>query len=381
MNKDKPKGNYIHEAPRVTDWQTFGSTGIEFKVINPTGDWTGEQSPMEKQRNILLDSDFCVDFSAIRVITTLLNKMIETEEIYGTTLASLTEMGYIINGKFDFNETFTAKMSGNSPTGNTFFNVWESIRKDGLLPQKDWAQIENIKKWNDLMIEIPQELKDKAKKFLTILNPDDPTHAIQWERLLIDEQNNDKISKALLTSPIQIATPICSWSGDIIQPCGETAPAHATIILKEEPNAWVVGDTYSPFTKRLAKNFCIRHAVRAAINVKKTIVPQTTFSYEFHTWMVLGDHGEQVLALNTALKSIGLTNIIPNDTYSEQTRQAVKQFQISNGIQDNNGIAVRTLTLAALNKVFSAPPKPVTCVSGDEKKMSWFSRLLQLIKL
>jgi hypothetical protein len=251
---------FIAESPRPTDWVCGAVSGITFQECNHMSDWTVFLPSEERQNSVYFDSMACVTFSALNCIEAQIRAHIAYQRLPGATIKALKDLGYF-NDRLEFNlsDRFTAKMSGTTRQGNTFVNVWDSIRKHGVLPEGDWnyprEQRTPVFDWDDYYQEIPQALKDKAKRFLDLFD-------IKYEWLT---PTLDDYRKHLAQSPIQIAAPTCpGWNTDSpVNRCGMMAN-HATMLYRVSDNIHDF-DTYNPFRKELAKDYPIFHALKGVV--------------------------------------------------------------------------------------------------------------------
>lgn len=259
--------------PRVTDFIAGGITGITPEVRLETGDWTPYLPQDEMQVGVYFDTMACVTFSALNVIETQLNFMLANEKFTVDTIQKLTDLGVLKDRQFNFSDRFTAKMSGTTRQGNYLVKVWDSIRNDGLLSEADWSypreQRQPVFDWDDYYKEIPQELKDKAKKILEVLE-----FKYEW---LTSGNNATKtqIEEWQKMAPIQIATAICPpWnSTEVILGCSLSV-GHATMVSKASTLEYIdIFDHYNPFRKRLDNNYPIPFALRGVVSIKNSNLP------------------------------------------------------------------------------------------------------------
>ena len=149
---------------------------LPYEERNPSGNWSSWIPVGEWQRqrtiNDVRDTMACVSFSALNSIE--------------------TQIEFLTGLQVNFSDRFTAKMSGTTTSGNYLYKVADSIRKDGLLVEEDWAWPENFS-WDEYYKEIPQELKDKAKNILEAID-------IKYEWIPL---NKAEILKHLKQSPLQ----------------------------------------------------------------------------------------------------------------------------------------------------------------------------------
>lgn len=312
---------------KPTDYIAGKETGIIYEEINLLGNWVGFLPSNEYQFGNF-DTMACVTFSALNCIETQVNFMVEKGLIPQGKLQQLKDWGFFDeSGKFNCSDRFTAKMSGTTPSGNILTNVWDSIRKDGLVPEKMWAFPRTSFSWDNYYQEIPQEIKDFAKKILSILK-------FEYEWIYLEQCGNpplDLIRQALKQAPVQIATPVCpGWSSGNVIPCGTCRTDHATMIYRID-NAVNDFDHYEPFTKRLALTYTIPYCLKGVVSLVKEIQePSPIFHYAFFIDLQYGQKNDDIKALQKVLKSLGLfpTNIQETGYYGEWTRKSVLAFQI-----------------------------------------------------
>ncbi len=261
---------FLPQLPRPTDFVAGAVTGILPEVRLESGDWTPFLPSAEAQSGVYFDTMACVTFSALNVIEAQLNLMLATGKLPAVSVARLTELGFLKDGRFNFSDRFTAKMSGTTRSGNYLVKVWDSIRADGLLPESDWNyprdQRDPVFVWDDYYKEIPQTLKDKAKKILEILD-------FNYEWLAPGNgATKAQIREWQKMAPIQIATAVCPpWNTTAVIGSCSLAVGHATMVTSAGATDWIdIFDHYTPFPKRLANTFPIPYALRGVASVKVT---------------------------------------------------------------------------------------------------------------
>ena len=145
----------------------LGASPIPHEDLMPSRDWR-EYLPKREKQAYTFDTFCCTTFSALNVIETQMNFLMN--KIPVSKVKELNDLGYIVDGEINLSDRFTAIMSGTMANGNYFQNVWDSIRKDGLLPEKDLPfggknQTEYLDK-----SKITEAMKLKAKKILDIFD-------------------------------------------------------------------------------------------------------------------------------------------------------------------------------------------------------------------
>lgn len=336
-----------------TDWRAGGETGITYQEVQSDGQWGVYLPKGERQANASFDYYACVTFSALNCIEILMNRKMVYREFSVDNLKWLQANGYIDEeGKFNFSDRFTAKMSGTTKYGNYLGAVGDSIRNDGLVPEADWKTSNDLDTWEKYYSEIPQEIKDKgiefAKRFL-----------VQYEFVLAGTQDLGVIKTHLKQSPIQIATAICSgWSdGKIIKGCGLNTQ-HATLLYGFDTECLKDFDTYVPYEKKLGLDYGIAWAMKYVISERTTAPLPTKFEYDFKNIIRFGDKSADVIALQKLLKILGFFSASVNITgyYGSITQKAVYDFCVKNKVASNqelayvNGRWCGSKTIAELNK-------------------------------
>jgi len=101
--------------------------------------------PSEEQHDNIVDFQDCTSESAVHCI--------ESQEIAQTGQT----VGY--------SERALAKLSGNTPQGNTAQNVLDAIQKYGLIPESLWSSVPSPDMtWDDYYADIPQDILSQGVK-------------------------------------------------------------------------------------------------------------------------------------------------------------------------------------------------------------------------
>lgn len=266
---------FLEAPPRETDWIAGGSSLIEFKQMNHMGAWTLFLPREERQGGVYFDSMACVTFSALNCLEAQVRAHIAYQRMSREMIKELKDEGYF-NEYLEFNlsDRFTAKMSGTTKQGNYFVNVWDSIRKHGVIPEGDWAwntdQRNPVFCWDDFYSEIPQALKDKGLRFLAILEK--YGWLIKYEWIPTDLA---AIQTHLYQAPVQIAAPVChGWGTDEVVKTCSLSPSHATMVEGvyrkwQSKNEYIHDfDHYKPFRKQLALDYPISYAIKGVLMPK-----------------------------------------------------------------------------------------------------------------
>lgn len=185
----------------------IGNT-LPYEVLNPSGNWEPWLPPGEWQRIDPLDVMACVSFSALNVLETL--------------------YFFLTNTRRNFSDRFTARMSGTTPVGNWLWKVGDSIRKDGLVDESDWAWTMSIIGWDAYYATPPMEVINKAKEFLK-------EWTVNYEFI---DFTRESLIYHLKQSPIQVVF-----------------PNHAVMNFFTTEQVYRYFDSYAPFIKNRTDGF------------------------------------------------------------------------------------------------------------------------------
>ncbi len=189
---------------RETDY--IGGT-LPYKINNESGDWTQWLPDPEWQVTTKIDTMACVSFSALNCLETLIH--------------------FHTGKKVNFSDRLTAYLSGTTIHGNFLFKVADSIRKDGLVLQEEWATTPDMD-WDTYYAVPPIELINKAKNFLN-------EWIINYEFI---DFTKESLIKHLKQSPIQVVI-----------------PGHAIMLFTTTEQVYKYFDHYSPAIKERSEGF------------------------------------------------------------------------------------------------------------------------------
>lgn len=249
----KEQSGFLYKL-NPTDYIT-GASPIAWEILNPNGDWLGSLPLEEKQHNFTFDTMSCTTFSALNVLETLINYLINNDKLTVLQLEFLNQNGYIVNKKVNFSDRFTAVMSGTMPEGNYFQNVMDSVRKDGLLPEKEfpfsgstWAEYHDKTKITDAM-------KTKAKNILEVFD-----FAYEWVPIT---ETSTELFDAFKQAPIQVAVT-------------KENPRHAIMLPKIDKEF----ETYKPYLRDRTRT--IAYALKIQAKAKpKPVPPPVVVKYKY----------------------------------------------------------------------------------------------------
>lgn len=360
---------------RSTDFFAGGES-IPFEVLEESGQYDVFLPDEESQLSVVsgiaaFDSFDCVTFSGTNDLEAYFEWLRAKGKMPTNHEQFLKDEGYIDprTNKVNFSDRFSAKMSGTSKNGNSLPAVGDSFRKDGLIPESEWprpsfADIAGADqyelRWQRYYAEIPQSLKDKAKRFLTMFQ-------INYRWGALGTSTPAALKDLLRYGPFQIAAAICApWSSTDGMPpipaCG-CGTGHATVIYGYTANgAWKDFDHYKSFRKLLAADYCIPYAFQYKVTPIAQL-PNTPVPFK-HTYLInltYGSTDPEVKNLQLGLQSVqnklGQPYMKPGvfGPFGPQTAAALNSFQKDHGIIDpqpgqNFGPQSRAALTAELNK-------------------------------
>jgi peptidoglycan hydrolase-like protein with peptidoglycan-binding domain len=349
---------FIEVAPRPQDWKSAEGTGVIGSPINATGDWRTYEPPGEWQRDMttMFETDACVSFSANDTLETYGNYCIKHNLWPSDLVQWLQVKGYFNpDGTLNFSDRFTAKMSGTTMNGNTLPAVWESIRVNGLVPETAWpsdfshlpTQGETQANWDKYYAPIPADVIALGKEFLSRFDTGNPNRAVQWEWIAYPgiAMTPDSFAQQLKTSPLQIATAVCSgWNtSTVINSCGAGA-GHATMLSSVEPNvSYHILDHYRQFDKQFSLSYVLTYAVRGILIPVAPVIPTPSpIQFKFLKDMWFGQQNDDIIQLQIRL------GVVPTSGYfGPLTKAAVLRYQAAHGIPTTGYCG--PLTRASLN--------------------------------
>lgn len=307
--KEVPQTGLIIKAPSPNDYIVGASpiTGkIEERLVN--GIWTPYRPINEVQfKKFSFDTMSCASFSANNVIEYQINWMLQNGKINPELKAWLNSKGYLENGVLNLSDRFTAIMSGTTKQGNFFQAVWDSIRKNGVIPEREFPFGGNtFEQYHDANLITP-EMKALGLEWTTKFES-------FYEWITFDNNpdfTTDQIiacKAALKFAPLHIAIPV---------------PGTHAITLEaiQEPNLTVF-DHYPPFVNINQLNYQIHYAMRGYVALKaEAIIPVRTLK--------IGMAGEDVKILQTNLKTLGYELGTIDGKFGNITLAAVKAFQVA----------------------------------------------------
>ena len=252
--------------PDVIQEEDHHLLGAERKVLLPSKDWRPYRSAGEQQKRANSSETMaCTIYSTLNVCETIMNRMKvmvdnkEADEETQELVKIFKHFDFYEDDEANLSDPFTAKMSGTSYRGNTFNNVFNSIRNDGLIAEKFWATPEQYS-WNEYYKDIPQAIKDKAKRFTNYVE-------VKYERINASQFNQTKVYSPNTTSVYAGA----GWNNASIKPRATQRHNHAVCSDYDEKDFSGIFDSYIPFNKRVAPNYGLGAGRIVSFILKKKI--------------------------------------------------------------------------------------------------------------
>lgn len=345
----------LYREPVATDFKAGGETGIESVARNRKKNWVDSLPDPEKQKGKFIDSMACVTYSALNSLEAQFP--IVKDKLTAKQIKDLLDMGYIVNGQLSLSDRFTAKMSGTTKQGAYMTAVWDSIRNHGVLPESDWPSDPSNFTWEEYYKDIPQKLKDKAKKFKDIFD-------VKYEWVPVTKKNKKMAVRDFLqTAPIQILVKVASnWAEDIVvlPPTEKQKTYNHAVLLYGFGNAIEVYDHYLEYKKKLAVEYPILSAIRGVLSVREEEKNYRTF-YHFTEDIAYGQRSKSVELLQRCMLELGYMkkSVLPTGYYGDITADAVYRFQVEHNISNLEelnrlrGRVVGVKTRARLNSMFA----------------------------
>lgn len=294
---EKIQGGLIVEKPSESDWFVKAVPEVKEKV-----QWVSYLPKGESQNvKFVFDTLSCTTFSALNIIETLFKKM----DIPPEHKLFLERNGYYKDGEVNFSDKFTAIVSGTTKQGNTFQNVGNSIRHNGLIPdsilpfgnETKWEDWHNPNQIQAYMISLGQEFARYFDVTYSFVYFNDDGKMKPEHKILIEEN--------LYNAPLNVAIPY---------------PAtHATVLYEVYDNGYMLYDTYDPyiFTKKFDTN--IHYVATYSVTPKKVTTLNRTLK--------LGDRGEDVKKMQRTLAFLTDMGVYPDGIFGKKTEEALKNYQ------------------------------------------------------
>lgn len=240
---------FIYSQPRPSDFLFGGQSPLGMEVLQADRDWTPFLPIFESQSYKYFDTFDCVTRSATNCLEILWKRR------YGDEV--------------NFSDRFTAKMSGTTGVGNTFFNVADSMRRDGLIPEKDWTAPFDMLSRDEYYTQPGPQLEIEGQDFLKKYEP-----GYEWV-----QSDQDVLFEALQYAPIQVGWFYGRPNADGTYPrFSERANHGITLVKAIYGKSWFLFDSYpAKVIKEVAWDSLFWGAMRHNISIKQPTTTMPTF--------------------------------------------------------------------------------------------------------
>ena len=350
---------------RATDFMAGAESGVAYKSLVPDGDWTRYSPTDEWQRRYVppsqlgYDTNSCTDFSALNSVEAQIERMLQEGELPKTTTDRMHALGYFDqSGHVNFNDWYNAITAGTTDErGNTLYGPWDAIRKDGLIPQPQGAQVNDFtsaKGWYGTKPTAEQYAV--GKQFLEMFE-------VRYEWVVLGQLGQQSVmAHHLRQAPLHLLVPTRStWNNPTVANVGAyTGVNHAVgLYAQSGGQSHSVLDHYNPFLKRLAWDYYMPYALKGVVSPKTVAPALATFHYVYQSNLSYGMGATtEVRKLQEGLQALGHMKKGLFGVYGAQTAAAVGIVQKLAGITDPNGPGHNfgPKTRAAMNAAVEALP-------------------------
>lgn len=303
----KQTGLYFKEDSR--DYRV-GASPLVPVILNEISDWR-KWIPTDERQNkeFVFDTLSCATFSGLNDLETAINFFIDQKKISGEQLKWLTDNGYIVDGKINCSDRFSAIVDGTTNKGNYMQAVWDSFRNIGCIPECDLLfGGNNQAEYLDKTL-ITQAMLDKANKFREIFE-----FAYEWT-----SNTKADLLASLKECPLHIAI---------------NNGTHAVELISIDYRF----DSYPPYLIKQSISG-ISYALKGIVSVKSYVAPIVKTLKQ-------GSKGIEVTNLQNDLNALGYSCGRADGSFGPKTKSAVIKLQKANGLK-GDGIAGK-ITLAKI---------------------------------
>lgn len=256
MKHTKIPDNFIY--PNIKDSHfKFGSGQLIGTVLRPDGDWR-KFVPTEESQNIRgIESSACYIEGQQHAIATL------EEEMFGEK-------------DNNYSARFNALLSYGSEDGGDPLQGADSIRHDGLVPQKVMDFGNDIQSWDDFhswqgVDETGVRALGKDYLMTRTLGND-----IVVTRDLPIASKYTRLKVALRYSPCPVS--VTAWfqddAGNYIKPPNMSDNHLVELVFIDADNCPYIWDTYAPYLKKLSPNYNFDFGMRWSVQKKVLSAPE-----------------------------------------------------------------------------------------------------------
>lgn len=194
------------------------------------------------QFNNITDTNGCASRAPLNILETKLDYFYDNG-MHPAIQMWCNNLGYRVNGKFALCDAYIEILSGTTRTGNSLKAPVDAIRKYGAIPAA-CIPLNNDMTWEEYMApeRVTQAYRDLGAQFLRRLT-------IQYEQVPYSQ-----FVEATTVDGLSIALSAWSTPVDGVYPKTEGKFNHAVDRITNEIDIF---DNYTPFVKRLAKDYTL----------------------------------------------------------------------------------------------------------------------------
>lgn len=260
--------------PRSSDYsQSDGH--IQFKAVS-NGIWPVWFN--EDQRNPTFDSDGCACYAGQKSIDSQMDILISNGTIPSSVVNQLSTMGFMdtgIDGKIHFHSSprFIENLTGNGQNGNSMPEVFDTVRKYGLIP---WTSLPFTQAMTptEYFSPIPESLLSLGQQFLALMGG---KNFVQYHWIANGETKDvAKMQSAILQAPLLLGIAIDSvgWNqATPIDPSATQDVQHAVMCYSIVFPSCDITDNYVPYLKVLDAGYPIPYVLQAVVSPLVSVSP------------------------------------------------------------------------------------------------------------
>lgn len=249
------------------------------RAVNSSGDWRNyiqgaslESEPRNGERHSLarvhhesqalygFESMSCTTFGTLNAIELLMlaKGWFWDAQLYRITASSDGEAP-------QWSDRFISSLAGTTLNGNTPQKVAESVRRFGLVPERELPFDESIRDWESWNAGVTKELLARAK---TAVRRIEFSHEWLWEERPAAERQKTILRDALRHSPVGVSVVAWIKEGELFVEHGEFQNHWTLLVGLTSSGDYVILDSYEPFLKTLRGDYRFKFAKRYSLRAK-----------------------------------------------------------------------------------------------------------------
>ena len=231
--RDITKSGYVKDII-TPDNYVLGASPVPQVILQPDRNWL-PFVPSPERQNLKFETFSCTGFGTLNAIEAIQKRRWSL--------------------KRDYSERFVGTLAGTWPPGNSPHKVGETIRKHGLVADKELS-FEDAKDLLEFYL-LKGDIDRLHKLGKIWLQGYDFKHEWVFTDITPKEKKHEKLYEALQYSPVGASV---VWgeekNGTYIKPKG-MSDIHWTLIVgqEKETGRWIANDSYPPHIKYLAPDF------------------------------------------------------------------------------------------------------------------------------